>query len=177
MALQTPLHLQRLGLINDRHFVDPSMTRGTADALVYVNTVIEISEIRQVVDSDPLDWLAGAKTRPHWFKVWTVRPDLFVAVHARGGRRQSGGSRSFHRRMTITTVNTVVPDVMFVTELNWLLPFDPLTGIPGRSIQLNSDPKQSNNYEESAINRNLCQRVSAVMEDLWHCRRSELVGC
>src|SRR5690348_587361 len=60
---------------------------------------------------------------------------------------------------------------MFVTELDRLLPFDPLTSVPGRAVQLNSDPQQSNNYEYSAINRNLCQRVSAVMEDLWHyCR-------
>jgi len=75
--------------------------------------------------------------------------------------------------MTVTAVKTIVTDVMFVTELNWLLPFDPLTGVPGRTIQLNSDPQQSNNYEESAVNRNLCQRVSAMVEDLWHCRRIE----
>jgi len=75
--------------------------------------------------------------------------------------------------MTVTAVKTIVTDVMFVTELNWLLPFDPLTGVPGRTIQLNSDPQQSNNYEESAIDRNLCQRVSAMVEDLWHCRRIE----
>jgi len=79
--------------------------------------------------------------------------------------------------VAVTTVDAIVTDVMFVTELNRLLPFDPLTGIPGRTIQFNSDPQQSNNYEESAINRNLCQRVSAVMEDLWHCRRIKLVGC
>jgi hypothetical protein len=73
--------------------------------------------------------------------------------------------------VTVTAVDAVVADVMFMTELNRLLPFDPLTCIPGRTIQLNSDPQQSNNYEECAINRNLCQRVGAVMEDLWHRRR------
>jgi hypothetical protein len=79
--------------------------------------------------------------------------------------------------VTVTAVDAVVADVMFVTELDRLLSFDPLTRIPGRTIELDSDPEQSNNYEESSIDRNLCQRVSAVMEDLWHCRRSELVGC
>jgi hypothetical protein len=79
--------------------------------------------------------------------------------------------------VTVTAVDAVVADVMFMTELNRLLPLDPLTGVPGRTVQLNSYPQQSNNYEESAINRNLCQRVSAVMEDLWHCRRIKSVGC
>jgi len=74
--------------------------------------------------------------------------------------------------MAVTTIDTVVTNVMFMTELNRLLPFDPLTGVPGRTIQLNCDPKQSNNYENRAINRNLCERVGAVMEDLWHPRVS-----
>ena len=171
MTLQTPLHLQRRCLIEDRHVVDPPVTRRTTDTLLNVNAVIEIRVVRQVVNSDPLDRLAVFETRAHPFEVWTLGPDLLVTVHARRGRWQSGGRRSFHRRMTVTAVDAVVADVMFVTELNRLLSFDPLTCIPGRTIQLNRYPKQSNNYEESAINRNLCQRVSAVMENLWHCRR------
>ena len=147
------------------------MTGRTADTLFHVNAVIEISEVRQIVYADPLDRLAASETRAHRFEVWTIGPDLFVAVHARRSGWQSGGSRRFHGRVTVTAVDAVVADVMFVTELNRLLPFDPLTGVPGRTVQLNSYPQQSNNYEESAVNRNFCQRVGTVMEDLWHCRR------
>jgi hypothetical protein len=75
--------------------------------------------------------------------------------------------------VTVTAVDAIVTDVMFVTELNWLLAFDPLARIPGRTVQFNRDPQQSHNYKYSAINRNLCQRVGAVMEDLWHCRRAK----
>jgi hypothetical protein len=75
--------------------------------------------------------------------------------------------------VTVTAVDAIVTDVMFVTELNWLLAFDPLACIPGRTVQFNRDPQQRHNYEYSAINRNLCQRVGAVMEDLWHCRRAK----
>jgi hypothetical protein len=53
-----------------------------------------------------------------------------------------------------------------------LLTFDPLARVPRRAIQLNSDPQQSNDYEDGAINRDFRQRVGAVMEDLWHYRRS-----
>src|SRR5215510_12546473 len=60
---------------------------------------------------------------------------------------------------------------MFMTALNWLLTLDPLARVPGGTIQLNSDPKQSNDYENSTINRDFRERVSAVMEDLWHYRR------
>ena len=43
------------------------------------------------------------------------------------------------------------------------------TAHPG-TIQLDSDPQQSNDYEYSTINRDFRQRVRAVMEDLWHYR-------
>ena len=85
MTLQTPLHLQRRRLVEDRHVVDPSVTRRTTDAFLNVNAVIEVCVIRQVVYADPLDGLAAAETRAHWFEVWTVRPDQFVTAHARRG--------------------------------------------------------------------------------------------
>jgi len=72
--------------------------------------------------------------------------------------------------MAVTAIDAVVADVMFMTELDRLLSFDPLTGVPRRTVQFHSDPKQGDNYEDSSINRNLRQRVSAVMEDLWHLR-------
>ena len=70
--------------------------------------------------------------------------------------------------MTVTAIDAVVADVMFMTELDGLLAFDPLAGVPRGTIQLNSDPQQSDDYENSAINRDFRQRVCAVMEDLWH---------
>ena len=134
MTLQTPLHLQRRCLIEDRHLVDSSVTRRTTNALLHVNAVIEIRVIRQVVDSNPLDRFAGAKTRAHWFEIRTVGPDLFVAVHARRGRRQARGRRRFDGSVTVAAIDTVVTDVMFMTELNGLLTFDPLAGVPGGTI-------------------------------------------
>ena len=72
--------------------------------------------------------------------------------------------------MAITTVYSVVADVMFVAELNWLLSFEPLTRIPRRTIELNRDPKCRDENEGGAIDRNFCERVGAVVEDL-HRRR------
>ena len=118
----------------------------------------------------PLERLAGAKTRAHGFEIRTVGPDLFVAIHARRGRRHSRGRGRFDGRVTVTAIDAVVADMMFMTELDWLLSFNPLAGVPGGTIQLNSDPQQSNDYENGTINRDFRQRVGAVMEDLWHLR-------
>ena len=73
--------------------------------------------------------------------------------------------------MTVAAIDAVVADVMFMAELDWLLSFDPLTGVPRRTIQLDGDPQQRNSDENSAVDSNFRQRVRTVMEDLWHCRR------
>ena len=131
MTFKTPLHLQSSSLVRNRHLIDPPMTRRAADPFIYVNAVIEIGVVRKIVNSDPLDRFTCAKAGPHWFQVRTVSPDLLVTVHADLGRRHSGKSRRLDRTVTITTVNAVVTDVVFVTELNRLLPLDPRTGVPG----------------------------------------------
>ena len=146
------------------------MARRAADTFFHVNTVIEVSVIRQIVYALPLDRLARTETRAHGFEIWTISPDLFVAVHARRGRRQSGGGRCFDRGVTVAAVDAVVTDVMFMTELNRLLTFNPLAGVPGGTIQLNGDPQQRNDDENGAVNRDFRQRVCAVMENLWHLR-------
>ena len=172
VTLQTPLHLQRLRLEENRHFVDAPVTRRAADTFFHVNAVIEVGVVRQVVYANPLDRLPRAETRAHRFQIRTVGPDLFVAVHARRRRRQARRRGRLDGCVTVTAIDAVVTDVMFMTELNGLLTFDPLAGVPGGTIQLDSDPKQSDDYEYSAINRDFRQRVGAVMEDLWHYRRS-----
>jgi hypothetical protein len=70
--------------------------------------------------------------------------------------------------MAVTTVYAVVTDVMFMTELNRLLAFDPLPGVPRGTIDLHRDPKSSEQNKDSSKNAQLCQSVGAVMEDLWH---------
>jgi hypothetical protein len=74
--------------------------------------------------------------------------------------------------VAVTTIDPVVADVMFMTELYWLLSFDPLAGIPRGTIQLDGDPQQRDSNKNSAIDRDFRQRVRTVMEDLGHCRSS-----
>ena len=119
------------------------MASRTADALRDVNRVIEIGEVRQVVHPNPLQRLTSLETCAHRFQVRAVRPNLLVTIHARGRRGNAGRGRSLDGRMTIATIDSVVADMMLVTELDWLLGFDPLTGVPSRSSDLRRYPEGS----------------------------------
>jgi len=46
MAVEAPLHQQGVGLKNQRHLVNFSVTRRAANAFIDMNAVIEIHEIR-----------------------------------------------------------------------------------------------------------------------------------
>lgn len=58
------------------------MTGRAPNALVHVNTVIEVGIVGKIVDPDPLDRFTGAKTGANWFEIRTVSPDLLMTVHA-----------------------------------------------------------------------------------------------
>jgi hypothetical protein len=73
--------------------------------------------------------------------------------------------------VAVATINTVIADVMLVTKLDGLLTLNPLAGVPRRTIQFRSHPKSSYQDENRAVDRKLCERVGAVMKNLWH-RRS-----
>ena len=57
---------------------------------------------------------------------------------------------------------------MLMTKLYRLLPFDPLAGVPGRTIDFSAYPKCRKQNENGAENAELGERVSAVVKDLWH---------
>ncbi len=130
MTTQAPFHLQRRSLIRNGHLIYAAMTGGTAHSLVHMNAVIEISVIGKVVHSNPFDWFAGAKAGTNRLEIRTIRPDLFMTVHARGGWWQTSRGRCFHRRMAVAAIQSIVADVMLVTKLDGLLPFHPLAGVP-----------------------------------------------
>jgi len=57
--------------------------------------------------------------------------------------------------VAVATIDAVVADVMFVTELDRLLAFDPLTRIPRRTIEFDGDPQQGDDDKDSAVDSNL----------------------
>ena len=98
-----------------------AVTRGAADTFVDVNAVIEIDEISQPVNLYPLDGLAGAITLAHWTEVVGVVEEHRVAVHAGFCGGNSSDGTGFYTGVTVSTVNTIVADMVFVAKLHGLL--------------------------------------------------------
>ena len=120
MTVQAPLHSQIGVLQRQRHFVHPSMTGLAADTFRHVNTVVEVDEVRQVVDARPPDGPVLAKGRPHRLQRRAGPPDLRVAVHTRLHRRNVGEARFLHSGMTIPAVDPDSTDMVDVAERHGL---------------------------------------------------------
>src|SRR5260370_18955552 len=121
MAVQAPLHQERAGVERQRHLVDLTLARRAAHSLIDMNAVIEIDEIGQTVNFDPLDGLIGAIALANGFEVGGSTEKNRMAVHAGLRRRDSGNGGSFHAGMTVTAVNALIAAVMLVAELHRLL--------------------------------------------------------
>lgn len=67
------------------------MTSRAPDPFVDVNAVIEINVVGKIVNPRPLQRFAGAKTGADGLQIWTIGPNLFVAIHADGSRRNTRG--------------------------------------------------------------------------------------
>ena len=67
MAVETPLHIKRVGLPNQGHLINLAVTRLTTDTLVDVDTMVEINEIGQIVDPVPPDRFILSETGPYRF--------------------------------------------------------------------------------------------------------------
>lgn len=168
MACETPLHLERVLLEDGGHVVDLTVTRRTTDSLCYVNAVIEVSELRQVMNTFPFDRFVLAETRADRFEIRRVRPKLTVTVHTSLRRRQTGGSGCLDSRVTVTTIDAVITDVMLVTELYRLLSLKIATGQVRRSGDLRIDVKRrprKNNAEDHAYPGDV---VCTLMKKLRH---------
>ncbi len=70
--------------------------------------------------------------------------------------------------MAIATIQTIIPGMMLVTKLNRLLPLNPLPRVPGRAIQFRGHPERGNQDKNRAIDRQLRERVCAVVKNLGH---------
>jgi hypothetical protein len=73
--------------------------------------------------------------------------------------------------VAITTIDAVISDVMFVTELDGLRNFNPLTRVPGRTANLCRNPQSGQQEKYGSEDSGLRQPVGTVMKYLWH-RRS-----
>src|SRR3954453_12239269 len=140
MTPQTPLHLQRLRLVHQRHLIDGAVTRVATKSLGHMDAVIEEDEIRDLIHTRPLQRLAGAVAGPYWFEQLGIGPDLRVAVHAGLRRRNSGKARGLNRRVAVAAINAEAGHVMLVAEWPRLRLADPRVCDIGGTLDRVSDP-------------------------------------
>src|SRR5206468_473258 len=111
VAVDAPFHLQRRLLPHQGHPIDLAMARRAADALVNVDAMVEIDEVRQIVNPSPLNGAVGTEALAHRLQEGTVRENLRVTVHARLGRRNAGKGGVLDRCVAIAAIDAVAADV------------------------------------------------------------------
>src|SRR6185503_787146 len=176
VTVDTPFHLERVLLPHERHLIDAPMAGLAAHPLLHVDAVIEVHEVRQVVDADPLHRLVFAEAGAHRLEDRRRLPDLRVAVHARLRGRDPGEGRGLNRCVAIPAVNPIVEHVMEMAELHRLLDVLLRTGHVRGAAKEHREPDQPSDQQEDARETDLGKGVGASMENLGHRRLGSGAG-
>src|SRR5436305_785802 len=130
--------------------------------------VIEIDEVWKVVDPGPLKRLARTKAGADGFENGRVRPDLGMAGHAGLSGRKTGEGRRLDRRVAVPAIDTVIADMMLVTERNRLI--EGYIDIGDKRSRVNLVRRQHNNTQnhQRRYDTHLRDTVRAAMEQLCH---------
>jgi hypothetical protein len=168
VAVQAPLHLERVLLPGERHLIHPAVASLTTHSLVDVDAVIEIDIIRQIVHAPPWDGGIVAEARAHRFKRWAGEPDLRMAVHASLGGWNVGEARSLDRSVAIAAVKANAAHMVGMAERNGLFPGLCGTRIVIGPVQFGEYPGQKAKNEYRAEDGDSRKCIRAVMKDLRH---------
>jgi hypothetical protein len=168
MTVQAPMHEQRRSLKHQRHLINFAVTRRAANALIHVNAVIEINVIREAMYAHPLDGFVGAITLADRLQVADVIEQDGMAIHAGFCGRDAGGGGGFHSRMAIATINAIIANVMFVTELNGLLARDVLVSQIGSTRQTHHGAEREGRQQSPKEDTELGDKIRAAVKNLGH---------
>ena len=153
-----------------RHQIHPPVAGDAANSLIDMDTVIEMGEIRQVMDSRPGDRLAGTIALAYGLQHGAIGPDLEVTIHTglRGWNASEG--RHLDRGVTIAAIDPKRVDVMLMAELHglWASHFR-LCHVWG-ALNDEQKPEERSDQEESAEDAYPGDGVGAWMKDLRHAR-------
>ena len=112
------------------------------DSFVYMNAVIEVNEIGEIIYASPLQGFTGSETRPNRFQERTIHPDLRMTVHARFRGWNAGKTGSLYCRVAVAAINPHSPNVMRMTELDRLFAGHFCLRYIWRAVDLGSNPGQ-----------------------------------
>src|SRR5260370_11652964 len=168
MTVETPLHLERIHLVGERHAIHSAVANFAAYAFVDVNTMVEINEFGKIVHPRPTDRFIGAETGAHRFQRGTRAPDLRVAIHAGLSGWNVGEAGSFHRGVAIPAVNAEAAYMVRVAERNRMFAGLRRRRDIIRAAQTVGRPNDKAKNKHGAKTRHQTESDQAVVEDLGH---------
>ena len=105
-----------MGFPGEGHLVDLAVACLAADSFGYMDAVVEIDEVGQVVDPVPGKRGIVAEACPDRFEYGRLVPDLGVTSHAGFSWRNPGKSSFFNRGVAVSAVQAHARDVVLVAE-------------------------------------------------------------
>ena len=154
----------------DRHLIHPPVTGGTASALLHVNAVIEINNIRQLIDAGPMERLLSRDALSHRLQHVSFGPDLRMTGQAGFGGRQARESGSFDGGVAVTTIKTESGDVVLMAKWDGLRERHILFSRIRRSIYGVHDAPKQEKPEKHCHDSYSSKAVAAFCKDLSHGR-------
>ena len=82
VAVQAPPHRKRFFLVNNVHVVDLTVATHATDAAINVYRMIEIREVRHLVNFYPVDRISALPTLSHGGQFRIVGLNLRMTIHA-----------------------------------------------------------------------------------------------
>src|SRR6202142_3072134 len=121
VTIEAPAHRQRRRLFDGRHLIDTAVAAHASDTLVHVNRMVEVDELRNLVDAPPLGGLVLEEALAHRLEEGALVPNLRVAVETELRLGNARGRRLVDGVVTIAAVDPLVAGVVAVVELQRLL--------------------------------------------------------
>ena len=176
MAIETPLHQQRVCLENQRHLIHCSVARRASNSLAHVNAVIEVSKVGKAMHFHPLDRLIRTVTFPYGFQIAGIVEQNRVAIHASLGGRDASSRGIFNRSMTIAAIDSVIAHVMFVAELDRLLARNVLPRQIRRSRERQYSRERQSRQKNCGEKAEARDEIRAAVKNLGHDRVALAAG-
>jgi hypothetical protein len=168
MTFDAPLHVHVRVFPRQRHEIHASMTRFASNAFVYMDTVIKVDEVGEIVHPIPSHRLILTQAGAYWFQHVAGCPDLLVTIHACCRWRDAGERTNLNRRMAIPAIDTDSPDMMLMAERNRLILRDPFASGVRRDNHGGPSPSHCRHDEYATENRQTRNGIRRSLEYLGH---------
>ena len=174
VAIETEFHLESLGSIGEWHLIDAPVAFDAGDPFSDVDVMPKIDVVGHARDAVPQDCAIFGEAFSNRRQHFSIGPELRMAAHTDMRRGKAGIGLALDGRVAVTTVDVKLPEMMLVTERDWLhrRARDDIPILRPREGK--SDEKEGQGEEEQT-ERNCAQPgIGGPGEDLGQLRRSRL---